>query len=269
MKKGIPYGLFCLTWLAVLFTGCEKVVDFPNVMHHQPVPVIEAVFTNEMSVQKVKVSYSVSLDDSLSCLPVEDAIVRVISDEGDTLHFLHDSCGWYNSPLSAAKPGIVYTLEVEIKGTTYKSSGQVMEMNGIDSLYCSYSEKTNLYDEGYYVYMNAGPANKKTSYYLINAFCNDTLKTTGSEIWIFNDDLVDDLNDIKLPMAFSKNDTVTIELYSLSKAMFDYHYKLAYEVLNLNLSNISYRTNPPQLFTPRALGYFQVSAVSRKEMIIR
>ncbi len=269
MSKRVFTGFIGAALMTVLFTGCENLIGFPDIPNHQPVPVIEAILTNEPAVQKVKVSYSVSLSDSNSCLPVEDARVRVISDDGDTLEYVHHSDGWYHSAVCAAKPAVGYTLEVNIDGTTYKSSGEVIEMNGIDSLYCRYEKESALRDAGYYTYMNAGGVMPDTRYYIINASCNDTLKTIGSEIWIFGDDLVENINNIKLPLSFEENDSVTIELLSISKAMYDYYYKLAYEVLNLDLSNISYRTNLPQLFQPAAQGYFQVSAVSRKSIVVK
>lgn len=262
-------GLFGMALVVVFFTGCENLIGFPDIPDHQQVPVIEAILTNEPVVQKVKVSYSVSLSDSNSCRPVEDALVRVIGDAGDTLEYFHQTAGWYHSAVFAAAPGVIYMLEVVIGGETYRSTGEVIEMNGIDSLNCQYEEESAFGDAGYYVYMNAGEVMHDTRYYSINASCNDTLKTIGGEIWIFSDDLVESINNIKLPLSFAKNDSVTIELFSLSKTMYDYYYKLAYEVLNLNLSNISYRTNLPRLFQPDALGYFQVSAVSRKAIVIK
>ncbi len=258
-----------MTLVAVLFTGCENLIGFPDIPDHQPVPVIEAILTNEPVVQKVKVSYSVSLSDSNSCRPVEDALVRVISDAGDTLEYFHQTAGWYHSAVFAAAPGIVYRLEVVIGGEAYRSTGEVIEMNGIDSLYYRYEDESAFGDAGYYVYMNAGEVMRDTRYYSINASRNDTLKTIGGEIWIFSDDLVESINNVKLPLSFAAKDSVTIELLSLSKAMYDYYYKLAYEVLYLDLSNISYRTNLPVLFQPAALGYFQVSAVSRRSMVVK
>ena len=269
IRESYCSGLVVMTLVSVLFTGCENLIGFPDIPDHQPVPVIEAILTNEPVVQKVKVSYSVSLSDSNSCQPVEDALVRVISDAGDTLEYFHQSKGWYHSAVFAAVPRVIYRLEVVIGGETYRSTGEVVEMNGIDSLHCQYDEENAFGDAGYYVYMNAGEVMYDTRYYSINASCNDTLKTIGGEIWIFSDDLVESINNVKLPLSFAENDSVTIELFSLSKAMYDYYYKLAYEVLNLDLSNISYRTNLPHLFQPAAQGYFQVSAVSRKAMVIK
>ncbi|MBN1145464.1 MAG: DUF4249 domain-containing protein [Bacteroidales bacterium] len=269
MRNRFCTSLFGMALLTVLFTGCENLIGFPDIPNHTPVPVIEAVLTNEPVVQRVKVSYSVSLSDTNSCRPLEDALVRVISNDGDTLEYFHQSKGWYHSAVFAAAPGIIYRLEVVIGGETYSSTGEVIEMNGIDSLHCRYDEESAFGDAGYYVYMNAGRVMDDTRYYIIDASRNDTLKTNGSEIWIFSDNLVESINNIKLPLSFTENDSVTIELYSISKTMYDYYYKLAYEVLNLNLSNISYRTNLPQLFHPAALGYFQVSAVSRKAIVIK
>ncbi len=269
VRTNYNLGLLFIVLMAVLFSGCENLIGFPDIPDHHKVPVIEAILTNEPAVQKVKVSYSVPLSDSSSCLPVEDAHVWVISDEGDTLEYVHQSAGWYHSAVYAAKPAVRYTLEVFIDGTTYKSSGEVIEMNGIDSLYCHYEKESALWDAGYYAYMNAGSVDEVTRYYFINASCNDTLKTIGSEIWMFSDDLVENINNIKLPLSFTEKDSITIELYSISKDMYDYYYKLAYEVLNLDLSNISYRTNLPQLFQPATLGYFQVSAVSRRSIVMK
>jgi hypothetical protein len=262
-------GLLGMMLMAVLFSGCENLIGFPDIPDHQRVPVIEAILTNEPVVQKVRVSYSVSLSDSNSCRPVEDALVRVISNAGDTLEYFHQTAGWYHSRVFAATPGVIYKLEVVIGDEIYRSTGDVIEMNGVDSLHCQYEEESAFGDAGYYVYMNAGEVMDDTRYYIINASCNDTLKTIGGEIWIFSDDLVESINNVKLPLPFVESDSVTIELFSLSKDMYDYYYKLAYEVLNLDLSNISYRTNLPQLFQPAALGYFQVSAVSRKAIVIK
>ncbi len=261
--------LLSMILMAALFSGCENLIGFPDIPDHQAVPVIEAILTNEPVVQKVRVSYSVSLSDSNACLPVENALVRVISDAGDTLEYFHQTSGWYHSAIFAAAPGVIYRLEVVIGDEIYHSTGDVIEMNGIDSLYCQYKEESAIEDAGHYVYLNAGESMYDTRYYIINASCNDTLRTIGGEMWMFSDDLVESINNIKMPLTFAEGDSVTIELFTLSKAMYDYYYKLAYEVLNLDLSNISYRTNLPQLFQPNALGYFQVSAVSRKSIVVK
>lgn len=261
-----------LLFLAAILTGCyacERIIDFPESAGGENLPVIEAVLVDKPEVQKVRVTYSTALSDSNACRMAEDARVRVISDAGDTVIYTYDSDGWYFSPVFAATTGVVYTLEVSTGGVTYRSSASVIAMNGIDSLYIKYQEAWGGEPAGYYVFMNAGPANPDDiHYYQINFSLNDTLKTSGSELWLFRDLYAEKIDNLKLPVPLSKNDSVAVELLSLSAGMYDYYYKLAYEVLNLNLSNISYRTNLPSLFEPGALGYFQVSAVSRKTIVV-
>ncbi|MBN2813208.1 MAG: DUF4249 domain-containing protein [Bacteroidales bacterium] len=261
-----------LLLLAAMLTGCyscEQIIDFPESADSEALPVIEAVLIDKPEVQKVRVSYSTMISDSNAYHLIEDAQVRVISGDGDTVTYSYDADGWYFSPVYAAKAGVEYTLEVITGEVTYRSSAQVIAMNGIDSLYSKYQEAWEGEPAGYYVYMNAGPANQEdTHYYQINFTCNDTLKTLGSELWLFSDLYAERIDNLKLPVPLSENDSVAVELLSLSAGMYDYYYKLAYEVLNLNLSNISYRTNLPSLFEPKALGYFQVSAVSRKTIVV-
>jgi hypothetical protein len=261
-----------LLLLAAMLTGCyscEQIIDFPESTDSEALPVIEAVLIDRPEVQKVRVSYSATLSDSSAYHLVADAQVRVISGEGDTVTYSYDSDGWYFSPVYAAKAGVAYTLEVTTGEVTYRSSAPVIAMNGIDSLYSKYQEAWEGEPAGYYVYINAGSANREdTHYYQINFTCNDTLKTVGSELWLFSDLYAERIDNLKLPVPLSENDSVTVELLSLSADMYNYYYKLIYEVLNLNLSNISYRTNLPFLFEPAALGYFQVSSVSRKTIVI-
>jgi hypothetical protein len=270
MNKQRLYYLLCLPVLIVFCPRCESVVDFPEILNHTPCPVIEAILTDQAEVQKVRVSYSVALDDSLASRPIEDARVRMISMAGDTVKYAYSADGWYESPVYAALHGIAYSLEVEIENVIYRSWGEVAEMNGIDSLYSRHVNGSSEQDTGIFVFFDAGQAfQEDTRYYLINLIHNNTLVTLGSELWIFNDKYVENINGIKLQHLFNENDTVVMELCSLSKDMFDYYFKLAFEVLGLNLSNISYRANLPQMFQPAALGYFQVSAISRREIVVK
>jgi hypothetical protein len=253
-----------------LCLGCEELVDFPLIPDHVPIPVIEAILTDQPEKQWVRVSESVGINDSLTCSTIEDAMVRIISEAGDTVFYDYQANGWYVSPVFAALPGMGYTLEVSMHEITYRSSGEVVALGGLDSVYYRYLPETGVADSAYYVFFDAGRAfPSDTRYYVINAYRNQELLTHGSELWIFNDKYVQTVNNLKLPTACHVNDTMHIELCSLSRDMFDYYRIMYAEMFSVDISNISYRTNLPQLFEPAALGYFQVSAVSRRAIVIK
>jgi hypothetical protein len=265
MTRGITITILLLV---IVSQACEELVDFPDSGKNPAIPVIEAILTDCPEMQKVRVSFSTSIADSVISHPVCDAVVNIVSSEGDTILFEPADSGNYESFFSAL-PGLIYTLNVTIDDVTYSSSGEVIEMNGIDSLYFRHLKNQDSGDSAYYVFLDAGKSfPEDTRYYLINLTRNKEILTHGSEIWIFNDKYTSSINGLELPEACQKNDTIRVELYSLSKSMYDYYFKLSYEVFSLNLSNISYRANLPQLFKPEALGYFQISSVSRQEIII-
>ncbi len=252
-----------------IMTGCESVVDFPNLPQAPEYPVIEGLLTDQDEVQKIRVSYTTALDDSVSSRPVNNATVYVFSDAGDTAVYHYTVNGWYASSPYHADPGKTYTLYVNTGNASYTAKGALISMNGIDSIYARRLPNVDK-DSAYFTFINAGAVDPTvTRYYQINLYKNDSLLTGGTNIAVFNDKYLSALRAINLPYAFSKNDTVTLELYSLSKAMFSYYESLTINVFSLNFVNSGYRTNPPQMFSKFAAGYFQVSAVDKKQIVIR
>ena len=256
-------------FVMLLFYACQSIIDFPDVPEVKPVTIIEGILTDRAEVCQIRVSRSVSLGDSISSIPVPDAEVFVYSDN-DTFYYTYKNNGRYESEPFGAEVNRTYHLEVRIDSSCYKSTGTVLPLNGIDSIYTGYFPKYQGDDSAYMVYINAGDINfEKTGYYLVNAFRNGKCISTGSDLWVFDDKHLNDLNSINIPYTFRKNDTVTVELNSISKEMYDYYYVLVDQFFVLNYQNIWYKTNPPLMFDGSAMGYFQVSSVSSKTVIVR
>lgn len=254
--------------LIIICAGCESVVDFPEVSRASEYPVIEALLTNQDEVQKVRVSYSTALDDSVSSRPVTNAQVYVSSDVGDTTVY-HYTDGWYVSSPYHAIAGRIYTLTVNIGGVGYKAVGSLIPMNGMDTLYARRMPYVGR-DSAYFTYFNAGAVSPTViRYYQIDVFRNDTLLTGGTNIAVFNDKYLSSLTGVNLPFPFSQNDTAVLKLYSISQAMFDYYQSLSVNIFSLSFVNGGYRGNPPLMFNRFAAGYFQVSAVDEKKLVIR
>lgn len=259
--------LVIILFLGIII-GCESVVDFPAITNGVRYPVIEAVITNLNEAQKVRVSYTTALDDSLSSLPVSNAHVFVYSNVGDTVVYHYTEDGWYASDPFYAVAGKTYTLTVSIDSAIFNTPGSIIPMHGIDSLYAKHVPDSNK-DSAYFVSFNAGGVDPDfTRYYQINIYKNDSLLTGGTNIAVFSDEFLTALNGINLPFTYLRKDTVVIELFSISKEMFDYYLSLTTNIFSLNYRSSGYQTNPPQMFGISALGYFQVSAVDKKQIII-
>jgi hypothetical protein len=264
--KSEPILLLLLCYLLV---ACEDLVRFPDQDSYPKIPVIESVLTDYPEVQKVRVTYTVDISDSLSYRLIPDADVRISSSDGNAIDFEYHENGWYYSPVFQAKHGVVYTLEVTVDEVTYKSSGFIHEMNDLDSVYYRYNKIEGSSDSAYFVYFDVNKTdNEKTGYYLFDVDTNGSRITHGSELYIFEDKYVKEIRGLSITIPLQEYDTMAITLYSLSKELFDYYFKLGYQVFSLDLSHISYQTNLPPLFEPWTPGYFQVSAVSRKEIVI-
>ena len=255
--------------LLLFMAGCESVVDFPEIPNAGQYPVIEAMLTNQVEIQKIRVSYSTSLNDSLSNLPITNARVFVSSDAGDTVVYEYTNDGWYASKPFGAQLGKNYSLSVTIDSINYQASGSLMPMNGIDSLYIKhlpYSKK----DSAYYVFLNTGFVDPAvTRYYQVNIYENDSLLTRDKQLAFFSDKFLSESASLKIPYEFLENDTVKIELLSLSKEMYTYYNTLNTNILNEGLVDIGYQTNPPCMFNKSALGYFQISQKDEKTIVIR
>lgn len=256
--------------LIVFLAGCEEIVDFPAESEYRKMPVIEAQLTNQFEPQRVRVSYTSTLADSLSCIAEADAHVLIYSDKGDTAFFTYESNGWYTSPLFAAEAGKLYTLEVKTANMVTKARSELIPEKTIDSLYYkrSYKEKSN--DTIFHVFLNAGEADSmRVRYYNLQAYVNGHEVTRGDEIWIFDDKYLYNLENIELPVQIRRRDTVDIELHTITKPMYEYLTGYANLLFSDQMINQNYRVNPPMMFDKQVMGYFKVSAISRKRIIVR
>ena len=256
--------------LVVFITACEDFVSFPDQNSGVYYPVIEALLTDQPEVQSVRVTWSRDVEDTIAGLAIDNSVVKVISSDGDTVFFEYVNDGWYDSPVFGARSGITYSLEVTIGTETYRSSGTMDVLQDFDSVYYKYNRNPNDSDSAYYIYFDyLKPDPAQTKYYMLDLDSNGVRITQGSRLLIYEDKYMDYIRGIFVPIPLSLNDTAVLVAYSLSREMFDYYYKLGYQVFEMDLGTISYQSNLPQMFFPKAYGYFQVSAVRKRTVIIK
>ena len=265
MRIFLAYSIFLL----IFCTGCQDVFDFPETGKYKKIPVIEAIITNQSGHQRVRVNYAVQFDDSVSSEPITGALVKIIDVAGDTVRFRYSENGWYITNSFVALPENTYSLLVQIDTVVYHASSMMVPMHGLDSLSYTFYKKVNTSDSAYYLKGFAGttdPDNPK--YYQIQIYKNHKLCTTGSNTVLFTDIATLSLNGVELNQGFAKNDTLDVELYSLTKEMFYYYAYIFNNILYNGNFDLDFKTNPPIQFNPKALGYFQVSALSRKSIVM-
>ncbi|MBR9775114.1 MAG: DUF4249 domain-containing protein [Cytophagales bacterium] len=221
MKKiGIIIGLISLL-------SCQEEVqlDLGNVSKK---PVIEAVWTNEVTENYVKISYTRDYFDTLTNELVENASVSIIDNASGTLvdFMFEDELGYY-TPLhgQTAIPGHSYTLKVIVDENEYTSEGLTQEPPILDSITYVFEEESFFSDEGYYLTVYGKIPFEEGNFYRLLLTKNDTLLNGRDDYFLFDDTFGTNVldNGFKLNgFAFEENDKVKLQLIRLNENAYDY-----------------------------------------------
>ena len=221
MKKiGIIIGLISLL-------SCQEEVqlDLGNVSKK---PVIEAVWTNEVTENYVKISYTRDYFDTLANELVENASVSIIDNASGTLvdFMFEDELGYY-TPLhgQTAIPGHSYTLKVIVDENEYTSEGLTQEPPILDSITYVFEEESFFSDEGYYLTVYGKIPFEEGNFYRLLLTKNDTLLNGRDDYFLFDDTFGTNVldNGFKLNgFAFEENDKVKLQLIRLNENAYDY-----------------------------------------------
>jgi hypothetical protein len=274
MKKYLNIYAFVL----VIFCSCQEEVRL-ELKNMEKIPVIEAIWTNRSSVNKVVVTYSRDYYDTVANQTLTDAEVSITNlHSGNQVRFMYvDHLGHY-LPLNnqVAEIGKRYRLEVKLDGKVYFSEGEMLEPPVLDSVTYAFSEQQLFRNEGYYVTVYGKIPFDRDNYYRVKVIRNDTLLNRRSDYLLFDDSFGTSILDNGFELAgfaFEKNDKVKLQLYRLNKAPYDYLNQL----VNLLFNDGGLFSPPPQNPTSniypedgigRIGGYFLTSPVLSKTVYI-
>lgn len=263
-------GIVAAIFLVYLACGCEQIVDFPdNKKEFEKRLVVEGSLTDIFEEQMVRVTYTLPLSDSLSCELASNAIVEIYSNFGDTVSFKYQENGWYKSAAFAAEEGKLYTLEVKIGDFVAKSVSYCNPGHPIDSLYYRRYRLSEEKDSVYHLHFDVGIVDPNNiRYYMLEVYRNHKELTAGDEVWMFSDKNLISVTNIEIPAETHIGDTVDVELHSLTEPMFNYLSAYSKVIFSDVLINQNYRENPPTMFDQNVLGYFKVSSIHSKRIII-
>lgn len=253
--KITSYIIGCL----FLFTSCEKViqVDLNSV---DPKFVINAAIIEGEVDHFVSITRSLNFDQATTFPKVDNALVTVTDNLGNTATFVSIGDGRYQV---SNYPGVVgrnYTITIQVDGEIFTASCSMPTTVLIDSLF----QQNYLFgpDTMYGVIpAHFDPANESNYYQfkvdINNKPFNQTLLSTDQ---FTNGNL--DVQPLFLPVK--SGDAVRVEMLSITKPVWTYLNQLA-----LNNSQQTTPANPISNFTGGCLGYFSAQGRDIKSFVIQ
>ena len=254
----------------IIYSACQKVinVDLNNAAPHI---VIEGLITDRPGPYSVKISKSGSYFNQPVLPPVTGADVNITDDSGTVDTLKETMPGIYITTRIHGTTGRTYTLKVISENQEYTGESTMFSHVHIDSVNLTKTES---------LHFGFGGGSNNVNHVDLNCFFKDPyeknfyrLKVSGSDTTINEnyrlfDDQYTNGQEIELRAARAKaGDTIRIELYSLDKQTYGY-YRTLEDLLRTNPFFGSTPANPNSNLTNGALGYFGVSAVSSRTVII-
>ncbi|MBT1686141.1 DUF4249 family protein [Dawidia soli] len=122
-----------LLFIALLFTGCEKVIDL-DYKGNQSRLVIEGNINNEAGPYYVRISKSIGLSESGEYPAIDNAQVMIGDDGGHSETLVPQGGGTYATSFLEGVEGRTYTLTVVVEGQTYTARSMMPHYVPFDSL---------------------------------------------------------------------------------------------------------------------------------------
>lgn len=269
-----------LILLTILIWSCQEEVNLPLGTKSELVPTIEAFWSNQGSLNEVKIALSKDYYDSTDVKVIKDAEVFITipgTDKVVPFVYLGGTKSYKPvNPLEKAVIGETYQLNVRWGENIYQSKGVMLEPPIVDSVTWKFEEKRPFRDEGYYIKVYGKIPFEKDNNYRIRVIENDTLKNQREDYLLFDDTfgLRFFEEGLELGYTFQEKDRVRLELFRLNRDAFDYLNQL----VNLLFSDGGLFSPPPQnpdtnikviRGQPEVLGYFVVTPVLTRSLVIQ
>jgi hypothetical protein len=253
MRKFIPTIAILI---AAAFSSCQKVIDV-DLNSADPMYVIEGIVIEGNNTHYVQITRSLNFDQEAPFPAVNDAVVTIADDAGNTQVLSLAGDGIYIANNFPAVSGRTYTLTVSAGGNTFTASSTMPQAVALDTILATnyifgdtIRTVTPVFSDpaviaNYYQY----------KFYINSSYHPDIL---------LQDDQFIDGNVNQQPLFAGDllaHDTVTIELLGIDKPVYKYFF-----ALQQNSSTTP--ANPDSNFGKSCLGYFSARTRSVKTIVI-
>lgn len=265
--------------IGILFlSSCQEEV-FLDLRPQERIPIIEAFWTDNPSLNRVKITYSRGYYDTLENEIVRDAQVSIsnlTSGENIPFAFSEDFRRYLPTRYFAGKKGDTYQLTVKLGDQVFQSEGTLLQPPVLDSITYEFREEQLFSDEGYYLTVYGKIPFATDNFYRLRIIRNDTLLSGRQDYLLFDDTFGTSIleNGFQLNgFSFRAGDRVKLELFRLNRSAFDY----LNDLVNLLFNDGGLFSPPPQ--NPRSNirtvqgggrveGYFKVASMISDKVVI-
>jgi hypothetical protein len=254
-------------FISLLFAGCEKTVDL-KYKDNQSRITIEGSITNEPGPYFVKITKSVPLSDTGNYPAINNAMVTISDDAGNSETLVPEGNGMYRTNTLAGVPGRTYSLIVNAENQEYTALSAMPQPVPFDSI------KIEQFTFGGDIERNiipvyADPVIKGNSYRFVLSVNNKLI----NQHFVLDDQVTNGLiNTMRLEID---DNIVTIEpgeLITLTMQCVDKKVALYYKTLALmgdtGPGGGTTPTNPPTNIANGALGVFSAHTVQEKSKVL-
>lgn len=253
--------------IAVLFTGCEKVVDL-DYKNNQSRIVIDGNITNEPGPYSVKITKSVSLTETGVYPAIDDAVVIISDDAGNSEVLSFQGNGIYHTSTLEGIEGRTYLLTVKVEDQTYTAQSTMPQQVPFDSVKI---EAVSFAGEIEYnlIPVYKDPIEKGNNYRFVLSVNNKLI----NQHLVLNDEVKNGLvNTLKLEINDNDLELKPGDLVHMEMQCIDKKVSLFYTTLALIGDNGpgggTTPNNPPNNISNGALGVFSAHTTETKNATI-
>lgn len=258
MNSKILSLAFIVGIISLTFVSCTKVIDV-DINDADSQYVVEGFVTLGETTHRVSITKSINIDESIAYPTVDNAIVILSDDLGNTQTMVLVEPGIYEATGYPVSLDRTYSLQISVDSKVFTASGVMPQDIAIDTL------ETFPFSFGpttihAIVPVRIDPAGIE-NFYQFKLIKNDSIL---KGIYIQSDQY-NDGNTMMEPIfadGINSGDTISVEMYCINKTVYKYFFTL------LQNQQGATPANPTSNFTGGCLGYFSVRTKSVKQIII-
>lgn len=260
-------NIISIVLITLFFTSCEKVVDI-KYKSNQDAIVIEGNISNEAGPYFVKITRSVTLTDTGSYPAINNAIVTISDNMGNSEILTTQGNGIYHTTTLKGTEGRTYTLTVQAENQVYTAQSSMPQQVAFDSVKVSEIVFTGEIEYSLIPVYN-DPIEEGNNYRFVLSVNNKLI----NQHFIQNDEVRNGVsntsrleindNDLKL----KSGDLVAIKMHCIDKNVALYYTTLVL-MADSGPGGGTTPNNPPGNISNGALGVFSAHTVQTKSITI-
>jgi hypothetical protein len=253
--------------ISLLLAGCEKTVDL-KYKGNQPGIIIAGSITNQPGPYFVKITRSVPLSDTGNYPVLDNAVVTISDDAGNSETLTSEGNGMYRANTLAGVSGRTYSLIVNAEGKTYTAQSTMPQPVPFDSI------KVEQFTFGGDIERNiipvyADPIVQGNNYRFVLSVNNKLI----NQHFVQNDEVTNGLvNTMRLEIddnivTLKPGDLITLTMQALDKRVALYYRTLAL-MGDTGPGGGTTPSNPPTNISNGALGVFSAHTVQDRSKLL-